>query len=271
MTTEIARAKVNLCLHVTGQRADGYHLLDSLVTFADVGDVLHVVPAERLNLVVEGPFAAEVPGGGDNLVLQAARLVGARVSIRLEKHLPVASGIGGGSADAAACLRALARLGFELPPVAEQARLGADVPVCVAGQVMRMRGIGEVLEPVGNWPGLHAVLVNPGGALSTPKVFAALSETSKTPLGWPPTADATRWLAAQRNDLEVPATGLKPEIAEVVLALRRAGAGLARMCGSGATCYGLFPTGEAAQAVAEVLAGRGWWAVACALAGSDDA
>ena len=268
--TEPAPAKLNLALHVTGRRADGYHLLDSLVGFAGLGDRVTVAPGR--GLVLRGPFAADLPAEG-NLCARAADLMGLSAAITLEKHLPVASGIGGGSADAAAVLRGLARGGAALPGPEALAKLGADVPVCLAGRPARMRGAGEVLDPLPDLPALPLVLVNPGVALATPAVFAALA-TRDNP-GLPPLparfADAPAlldWLAATRNDLQEPARALAPAIGEVLDALAHAGAGLARMSGSGATCFGLFATAPAADAAATRLraARPGWWVAATGLA-----
>ncbi|MDM7463057.1 MAG: 4-(cytidine 5'-diphospho)-2-C-methyl-D-erythritol kinase [Tepidimonas taiwanensis] len=256
---QIARAKINLALHVTGRRDDGYHLLDSLVVFADFGDLLRLVPG-ALSLTIDGPFGAALAADDDNLCLRAARLAGGAAAIRLTKNLPVASGIGGGSADAAAVLRGLAAMGHAIPPGVE--RLGADVPVCVASRPVRMRGIGEVLDPVPPFPPLWVVLVNPGVAVSTPAVFKALESRDNPPLPTPvwETADSLLgWLARCRNDLEPPARRLVPQIDETLAALRDSGAALARMSGSGATCFGLYRNAKAARDAAKALARPGWW------------
>ena len=175
--SEAASAKLNLCLHVTGRRGDGYHLLDSLVVFADVADRVSAAPGQGLSLRVTGPEGAGLGSEPDNLVLRAARSMGVTdAALLLEKHLPVAAGIGGGSADAAAALRALARwTGRPLPSDAEVLRLGADVPVCLSGRPARMTGIGEGLTPLPPLPALWVVLVNPRVAVPTPQVFAALT------------------------------------------------------------------------------------------------
>lgn len=264
---ERAPAKVNLTLHVTGRRADGYHLLDSLVCFAAVGDELQLSPGP-LSLSIDGPFGAGLAPGEENLCLRAARLAGAEVAIGLTKNLPVASGIGGGSADAAAVLRGLVRMGHELPP--EFQRLGADVPVCLASTPARMRGIGEQLAPLALLPPLHLVLVNPGVALSTPQVFAAMAEYENPAMLKIPdfanTEALIRWLRGTRNDLEAPARSIAPVIGEVLAALNATGAGFARMSGSGATCFGIFETARQATEVAETLRRHGWWSVATELA-----
>lgn len=262
-----APAKLNLTLHVTGRRDDGYHLLDSLVAFATIGDRVTLTPGP-LALAIDGPFAEELTTSDDNLCLRAARLAGAQAAIGLTKALPVASGIGGGSADAAAVLRGLVQMGHTLPP--DPAQLGADVPVCLAGRPAQMRGIGEVLDPVPPIPPLPALLVNPGVALSTPAVFAALDRRKNAPMPTPDWADTASFLAflhACRNDLEPPAIALAPIIADVLAALRGAGAALARMSGSGATCIGLFTDPADAARAASALRRPGWWVAETALAG----
>ncbi|WP_299909807.1 4-(cytidine 5'-diphospho)-2-C-methyl-D-erythritol kinase [uncultured Paracoccus sp.] len=261
-----ARAKLNLALHVTGRRDDGYHLLDSLVVFARYGDAVQVSPGGGA-LTVDGPFAGDVPTGDDNLCLRAARAMGAEARVHLTKNLPVASGIGGGSADAAAVMRALAAQGHALP--ADPAALGADIPVCLAGQPARMRGVGERLDPVPAVPSLAVVLVNPGIPLSTPAVFKALQQRDNPPLPDPDWQDAESligWLQNTRNDLQPAAITLAPAISAVLTALDGQGARLSRMSGSGATCFGLFDDAESAARAARALARSGWWAVATELA-----
>jgi 4-diphosphocytidyl-2-C-methyl-D-erythritol kinase len=261
---------------VTGRRADGYHLLDSLVAFAAVGDRLEAEPARGLSLSVDGPFAIGLGTGAENLVIRAAALLqppGHGAALRLTKRLPVAAGIGGGSADAAAALRLLARL-WSVPLASDDAALalGADVPVCLAGRPARMSGIGEHLVPVG-LPLFWMVLVNPGVAVPTGAVFAALGRRDNPPLpDLPPFPDAPSlfaWLAGTRNDLEPPARAVAGPIAEVLAALAaQPGCALARMSGSGATCFGLFATEAPARAAADALARAepGWWVVASACA-----
>ena len=263
---EQARAKLNLALHVTGRRADGYHLLDSLVAFAETGDRVSLQPGP-LSLSLDGQFAPDLDTCDDNLCLRAARLIGGRASIRLTKNLPVASGIGGGSADAAAVLRAFSRQGLCMPENPEQ--LGADVPVCLAGHPARMRGIGDVLDPVPPIPPLPLVLVNPGMALSTPQVFGGLARRDNpnlTPPDWTDAEGLLIYLSTCRNDLQASAQALVPQIGAVLGALRAGGARLARMSGSGATCFGLFDSSAAAASAAIDLTRRGWWAVASELA-----
>ena len=220
--TEPAPAKLNLCLHVTGQRADGYHLLDSLVAFTAVGDRVTVTPAARLTLSIDGPFAAGLSSEAENLVLRAARLLdpdrGAHV--QLHKALPVAAGIGGGSSDAAATLRGLSRLWDRpLPDATRLLALGADVPVCLHPGLLRMGGIGQDLTRLGAPPPLPLLLANPGVALSTPQVFGGLAQRTNPPMEDPMPAPANTdawlaWLARQRNDLTAPAIAAQPVIGQ---------------------------------------------------------
>jgi len=270
---EAAPAKVNLYLRVTGRRADGYHLLDSLAVFAGGGDLVSVAPEEALTLRVTGPEAAALEGEGDNLVTSAARALAAATgaargaAITLEKRLPVASGIGGGSADAAAALRALNGLwGTGLDEAALRAiaaTLGADVPACIASRTVRMRGIGEVLDEVSPLPRFGLLLANPRVALPTPSVFRARGSGFSVPAG-PPGAlrdagDLAAWLRPLGNDLEAAAISLCPPVAEVLGAVAaQPGCLLARMSGSGATCFGIFAT-EAAAARAAAALPTAWW------------
>lgn len=243
-----APAKVNLALHVTGQRQDGFHLIDTLVAFAPVHDRLAIRSGPSLELAVTGPESAMVPTGTQNLALQAASLVqgDAGSSLLLEKFLPVAAGIGGGSADAAAVLRGLAPQRKDLPDIARNAlALGADLPMCLACRPCRVGGIGEEITFV-DLPALPALLVNPRTPVSTARVFARLArrENPKMPRNLPPARDVPgviQWLSEQRNDLEPVALAEAPAIAEVLAMLRTSpGCGLARVSGSGATCFGLF-------------------------------
>ena len=275
---EAAHAKVNLFLHVTGRRDDGYHLLDSLVVFAEVADRLGVVPDPAQRLSVTGPFEPLLRGGGeDNLVLRAARRLAAEAAapmpgahLTLEKHLPVASGIGGGSADAAATLRLLRRFWPEMGIDDERlhelaAELGADVPVCLSQRPVRMQGVGEVLSPAPELPGLGMVLINCGEAVATASVFHArepgFSRPASLPRGWPDAVSLAAGLAALWNDLEAPAHRICPTIGDVLSALRAMpGCRLARMSGSGATCFGLFDDPEVAvRATASRRWPAGWW------------
>lgn len=283
---EHAPAKVNLTLSVLGRRGDGYHLLESLVAFAGIGDRLTLKPGATLSLKVRGEGAAAAGPDADNLVFKAAQTLKAELPnlkvgrFTLDKRLPVAAGLGGGSADAAAALRLLARLNRldaadpRLLKVAR--RLGADVPVCIDPRPRRMRGIGEVLSAPLSMPKLPAVLVNPGVALPTKDVFAMLGLRPGGPRKRPMRApslpagrdDLVGFLAGQRNDLEAPAIKLVPAVAQVLKALRtEAGCGLARMSGSGATCFGLFNSARAAAVAAHNLsvAHPRWWVKATAI------
>jgi 4-diphosphocytidyl-2-C-methyl-D-erythritol kinase len=273
----LARAKINLALHVTGQRSDGYHLLDSLVAFADIGDTVRVAPADGLRLTIEGPMASDLPVTEDNLVLRAARLFPGHLgaAIHLTKRLPIASGIGGGSADAAATLLALSDLwSLPLPPPEAILTLGADVPVCLSGRPAHMRGIGEIVEPLSApLPPAWLVLANPGVAVSTPAIFRALTHKTSPPLtelpgSWPDVRALAQFLSAQRNDLAPAACALAPVITETLTALAATpGCALARMSGSGATCFGLFASEAAAKTAAEVLrrAHPNWWTASASL------
>ncbi|MCB1388861.1 MAG: 4-(cytidine 5'-diphospho)-2-C-methyl-D-erythritol kinase [Rhodobacteraceae bacterium] len=267
----VAPAKINLTLHVTGQRADGYHLLDSLVVFADEGDVLTLAEGPGLSLDLTGPCAAALAPEPDNLVLRAARAVGASgVAFTLDKRLPVASGMGGGSSDAAAALRLLAsRRGLPLPAIDGLMRLGADLPVCLAAPTpMRMRGLGEQVDPVPGVPALWLLLVNPGQALSTPAVFRALRSRQNPPMPrdlprWPDARALCAWMAETRNDLQPPAQALLPAVGGVLYDIRRQpGCLLARMTGSGATCFGIFDTAAARDAAASAVSAPGRFVMA---------
>jgi 4-diphosphocytidyl-2-C-methyl-D-erythritol kinase len=272
--TEAAPAKVNLTLHITGRAANGYHLLDSLVVFGPAADMLHAEPAAALTLELRGPFAAGLTAEQDNLVLRAARALAAwagrapGAALVLEKHLPVASGIGGGSADAAAALRLLARLWDVRPDAAALAQmaaaLGADVPVCLASRPARMAGIGEVLSEAPGLPRCGVLLVNPGIAVATADVFRArtggFSPPAVLPPHWPDAAAMAQDLARLGNDLEAPALAVCPAIGPVLTTLRALpGCRLGRMSGSGATCFGLFDDPEAAEAAGAALPPGWWW------------
>lgn len=274
-----APAKINLALHVAGLRPDGYHELDTLVAFAGIGDVIEVRPAGLTSLQVEGPFAKAAGDGPDNLVLRAEAALRAAaggdvapVAIRLQKRLPVGGGIGGGSADAAATLLALARLwelpsGFDLDPIALQ--LGADVPMCLRSTPLRARGRGERIETLSGMEPIPVLLANPGVSASTPAVFRALQKRDNEPMGW----NGGRFpglatLASLRNDLQQPAVSLFPEIADVLAMLDAApGSLLARMSGSGSTCFALFAAMRDAEAAAEALrkSRPHWWCEATRL------
>jgi len=284
---ELAPAKVNLTLGVLGRRPDGYHDIESLVVFAAVGDTLTFTRGRKLSLLLRVPTASASGELADNLVFKAARQLSDRVEglklgqFVLSKRLPVAAGLGGGSADAAAALRLLARanrLTLDDPRVMAAARAtGADVPVCLDPRPRLMRGIGDILSDPLDLPRLPAVLVNPGVAVPTKDVFAALR------LGPPKSGgsqdSAAQWeggniamllqtLSDERNDLEAPAIALRPVIADVLDELRAlAGCRLARMSGSGATCFGLFDSNRAATTAARSLRAKHpqWWVRATTL------
>ncbi len=281
-STEAAHAKVNLYLHVTGKRADGYHLLDSLAVFAGIADRIGFAASDSLTLTVTGPFAPSLATESDNLVLRAARFLAeahgapAAAALTLEKQIPIASGIGGGSADAAAALRLLCRVWGLNPAAADldriAVRLGADVPVCLRDCPLRMRGVGELLSPAPALPPCGLLLVNPGVPLSTVSVFRArrdgFSPEASLPDGWNTAQEMAGSLSGLANDLEAPAMRLVPVIQDVLRAIETApGCLLARMSGSGATCFGLFGTAQEADVAAAALARPGWWTWGGALAG----
>jgi 4-diphosphocytidyl-2-C-methyl-D-erythritol kinase len=282
---DYGRAKVNLTLRVIGRRVDGYHDLESVVAFADCADRLTLVPGPQLKLDTTGPLAGACGATSDNLVLKAARLLAERVenlalgAFTLEKVLPVAAGIGGGSADAAAALRLVARLNglaFDDERIRDVAlKTGADVPVCLASRACDMTGVGEALLPL-SLPKLPSVMVNPHVPVATKDVFAALGLRSGELLvgatdvieapAWPEegasVGDWVEALAFVPNDLEAPALRIQPVIAEVLSALRASpGALLARMSGSGATCFAIFSSAPDAQAAAAKMSADhpAWW------------
>jgi 4-diphosphocytidyl-2-C-methyl-D-erythritol kinase len=261
---EAAPAKINLALHVTGRRADGYHSLEMLVAFAEVGDELEATPARKDSLSISGPFAAGLGNGETNLVLRALSAFRQRwpgtlpdgIDLRLAKNLPVAAGLGGGSADAAAALRlfaAMADADIAFTDLLELSRgLGADVPMCLYSRPAEVRGIGEIVLPLKHFPACHVVLVNPLVPVVTADVFRRLEHRDNPglpELGDPLTRPAQLglWLSETRNDLEPPAVAMVPVIGNLIAQLRVAnGCILARMSGSGATVFGLF--GSSAQA-----------------------
>jgi 4-diphosphocytidyl-2-C-methyl-D-erythritol kinase len=283
-----APAKVNLYLHVTGQRADGYHVLDSLIAFADIGDRLTAEPAGVLSLEVSGPEAPSLPSADeDNLVLRAARLLAAHAGIatgaalRLQKNLPVAAGIGGGSSDAAAALRALRQLWQvsvgDATLCALAARLGADIPACVGGRAVWVGGIGERIEPAAALPRAGILLANPRTKLPTRAVFAARRGPFGEPGRFEPMpADVVglaQILMRCRNGLTDAAIGLVPEIGVVLASLGALpGALLARMSGSGATCFALFRDPGAAERAREALAAAEplWWCASGGFVAEED-
>jgi 4-diphosphocytidyl-2-C-methyl-D-erythritol kinase len=279
-----APAKLNLYLHVTGRRADGFHLLDSLVAFSDIGDRLSVSPAPHLSLAITGPFAPELAHDDPqkNLVWRAADALAAKlrrapdVALTLEKNLPVASGIGGGSSDAAAALKALAAHWQaaldERALCAIAAPLGADVPVCVVARASFFGGIGDEIAPSPPLPRAPLVLVNPGIALPTVSVFrarhGAFSAAARFETAPSSVADLAAILKERHNDLTDAAIGIVPAVGAVLARLAaQPGALLARMCGSGATCFALFETTAAAETAAASLKAEQprWWIAAGSL------
>jgi 4-diphosphocytidyl-2-C-methyl-D-erythritol kinase len=273
--TELAAAKLNLALHVRARRPDGYHLLETLFTFCAAGDRLEGQLADELSLEITGAYAADLMADQNNLVLRAATVLRATYNVRngaaltLQKNLPVASGIGGGSADAAATLRLLCKLWSidrynpQIIVIAEQ--LGADVPACLVSQTSFASGVGEQLRPIAGLAGMPVLLVNPGIALSTAAVFKAWDAIDHGPLLL--SADLLETAQAARNDLEPPARRLCPVIDKVLAALAQPGALLVRMSGSGATCFALFESIAARDAADQAIAALhpGWWRLASEL------
>lgn len=281
MIERIAHAKVNLALHVTGQRDDGYHLLDSIVAFTKYGDrVLVDLPHHAhgpVTISIDGPFSDGLTTGPENLITSAAFLLRDAVikeggdpkpvTIHLEKNLPVASGIGGGSADAAATLLALREAwesNIDLLPIAKA--LGADVPMCLKNLPLRAQGIGDEVTFLNAKDYLHLVLVNPGIDVSTPEVFKRLENKNNPELDF---ADRSSFpdlhiLAKNRNDLTQAAVEIAPEISTVIEALEKNDALLSRMSGSGATCFGIFEDDEKAQTACSSIAKMhpSWWCIA---------
>jgi 4-diphosphocytidyl-2-C-methyl-D-erythritol kinase len=266
----VAPAKVNLALHVTGRRDDGYHLIESLVVFCADGDRLRIATADQDRFGVTGPFAPALDAGDSNLVVRARDLLrnhagsGAPVAIELEKSLPIASGLGGGSSDAATTLRALSCVwGMDREP-SDLARLaaglGADLPMCLAARPLVARGIGERIETLDGFPALDMLLLNPGLPVSTPAVFAGLARRDNE--GLPPPEGLTSveavctYLRATRNDLQQPAIASCPAIADVLDALTDQAPLFARMSGSGATCFAIFPDRATAARAGERIAAR---------------
>jgi 4-diphosphocytidyl-2-C-methyl-D-erythritol kinase len=293
--TRIAPAKINLALHVVGQRADGYHLLESLVTFADAGDRVGFSLSGEDSFTVSGPFSSDLPvtgaGTASNLVLKARDLLREHLSengiearpvrLHLEKNLPVASGIGGGSADAAATILGLLdvwQASIDRDSLQEIAlKLGADVPMCLHGRPLVARGIGENIQTVTGFPSFPMLIVNPLKAVLTPVIFKLLKDKAKPQLSMPkdkPSRDG--WidlLKDLRNDLEAPARDLEPNIATVSAALALTGACLVRMSGSGASCFGLYASARARDEAAAVLSREhpNWYVLACnSIRGEED-
>lgn len=265
--SERARAKINLALHVLGRRADGYHDLDSIVAFADVGDDLRFSPADEFSITASGPFAAHLPAMGDNIITRAFDKVGgiaaARgkvlppVAVHLVKNLPVASGIGGGSANAAAAMRGFLKIaGLEAIDdeiMSAALSLGADVPVCLLGRACRMQGIGERITQLEGFEPVEVLLVNPGVEVSTPAVFRQLGLEKGAAFAGPiaDVSDSTKW----RNDLMAPAIAIAPVIGDVLDWLGQVPAmAQARMSGSGATCFGVLR-----EPAKNLEPPAGWW------------
>ncbi|MEM7214082.1 MAG: 4-(cytidine 5'-diphospho)-2-C-methyl-D-erythritol kinase [Pseudomonadota bacterium] len=281
MIRRVAHAKINLALHVTGQREDGYHLLDSLVVFSEFGDFIEVGEPHHahgpLEVSVNGCFGDSLSSGAENLVTSAALLLleavkrsghtPRPVSVKLTKNLPIASGIGGGSADAAATLLALQQYwqsDVDLVPIANG--LGADVPMCLISQTLRAGGIGEKISIIDSKTRLNLVLVNPGIEISTPEVFGRLDRKDNEPIAETdldrfPSIDA---MLSMRNDLQGPAQSLQSSIDDVLEAISGLGSLLTRMSGSGATCFGIFETIEEAESACRQIMTQypDWWCVA---------
>ncbi|WEK57028.1 MAG: 4-(cytidine 5'-diphospho)-2-C-methyl-D-erythritol kinase [Candidatus Brevundimonas phytovorans] len=282
----LAPAKINLFLHVGPVADDGYHPLASLVAFADVGDGVSVTRADALSLTVTGPFGGALAGEGDNLILRGLRALGEAagigapsVAVTLDKQLPIAAGLGGGSADAGTAIRLAAQLlDLDLDEAALEAVagvVGADGPMCLRARPAWATGRGDDLRDEPRLPALHAVLLNPGLPSPTGAVYRAYDEAPaggsdrpEVPADWSPAA-VIDWLKGQRNDLEAPALRVTPGIGEALAAMNEApGCRLTRMSGSGATVFGLFEDAAAAQAAAVALQRPGWWVRPCVLAGA---
>ncbi len=280
--TEIAPAKINLALHVTGRRDDGYHLLETVVTFSDAGDVVTVDAASEDAFSMSGRFSQGLSrdaGGSDgNLVLRARDalrealaeegLSAPPVAIHLEKNLPVASGIGGGSADAAATLRALLRHWHAAPAAATLDRLalklGADIPMCMVGKPLMASGVGENIALLPGMPSFHCIIANPLQPVSTPQVFQRLTEKNNAPIGPLPALSSAAgwlsWLGSLRNDLEPPARLVQSRIAELSGLMKDTGAALVRMSGSGASCFALYETeAQARESLEKLTTARPQW------------
>lgn len=270
LNKQLAKAKINLCLHVTGQNMEGYHLLDSLVAFANYGDELVFHDNEKIEIVSEGKFGKDLSNIKiqKNIIFKTLKSLNlsSGVKIKLQKNLPVSAGIGGGSADAAATLRGiLQQKNIPFPPD-DGLALGADVPVCIKSTTQRMQGIGEKLTDVKVFPKLAAVLVNSGDKVSTPVIFKLLKNKDNQDIGNLPNKKMTftqtvHYLSELRNDLELPAFELIPNIKNVITLLNNSGSSLSRMSGSGATCFGLFADFELAKSAANNIStdNPNWW------------
>mgnify|MGYP006095035183 FL=1 len=270
LNKQLAKAKINLCLHVTGQNMEGYHLLDSLVAFANYGDELVFHDNEKIEIVSEGKFGKDLSNIKiqKNIIFKTLKSLNlsSGVKIKLQKNLPVSAGIGGGSADAAATLRGiLQQKNIPFPPD-DGLALGADVPVCIKSTTQRMQGIGEKLTDVKVFPKLAAVLVNSGDKVSTSVIFKLLRNKVNQDIGNLPNKKMTftqtvHYLSELRNDLELPAFELIPNIKNVITLLNNSGSSLSRMSGSGATCFGLFADFELAKSAANNIStdNPNWW------------
>ena len=270
LNKQLAKAKINLCLHVTGQNMEGYHLLDSLVAFANYGDELVFHDNEKIEIVSEGKFGKDLSNIKiqKNIIFKTLKSLNlsSGVKIKLQKNLPVSAGIGGGSADAAATLRGiLQQKNIPFPPD-DGLALGADVPVCIKSTTQRMQGIGEKLTDVKVFPKLAAVLVNSGDKVSTSVIFKLLKNKVNQDIGNLPIKKMTftqtvHYLSELRNDLELPAFELIPNIKNVITLLNNSGSSLSRMSGSGATCFGLFADFELAKSAANNIStdNPNWW------------
>ena len=261
-----APAKVNLCLHVLGQRPNGFHILDSVVAFLDCGEWVELRKASKTTLQIIGPQSEKLPVRSDNLVLRAANIfpVGCTTEIILHKTMPISSGIGGGSSDAAATLKGMSELwNIPGPDIAAQLALGADVPVCMWSKPVVMQGTGEFISELSCLPPLFACLVNPARAVSTAIIFNQLGSKSNSAMGVVPECPLIflDWLVQQRNDLQAPAVDVEPMIVSVLTELRAYNPIVSRMSGSGATCFALFETSEAATSCALGIneAQPSWW------------
>ena len=270
LNKQLAKAKINLCLHVTGQNMEGYHLLDSLVAFANYGDELVFHDNEKIEIVSEGKFGKDLSNIKiqKNIIFKTLKSLNlsSGVKIKLQKNLPVSAGIGGGSADAAATLRGIfQQKNIPFPPD-DGLALGADVPVCIKSTTQRMQGIGEKLTDVKVFPKLAAVLVNSGDKVSTSVIFKLLKNKVNQDIGNLPNRKMTftqtvHYLSELRNDLELPAFELIPNIKNVITLLNNSGSSLSRMSGSGATCFGLFADFELAKSAANNIStdNPNWW------------
>lgn len=270
LNKQIAKAKINLCLHVTGQNTDGYHLLDSLVTFADYGDELVFNHNDHTDIVLDGRFGGDLSNvpTAENIILKAIKVFehNGGLKIALRKNLPVSAGIGGGSADAAATLRGISKQLKTSIPIDNGLSLGADVPVCIKSTNQRMQGVGEILTNIEILPKLSAVLVNSGDKVSTSRIFKILNSKNNQGIGNLPNKklsfkETVHFLSNLRNDLELPAIEMIPNIKNVLDSLNNCGSKLTRMSGSGGTCFGLFQSFEIAQKAAKKISIKNphWW------------